>query len=121
MKNIWIMTWFTLREALARKVFIFFLTISAVVLVIMAVVFGLSDKASFTMNVSGGNMQFTNPINMIEMMIVSPLSGLCLLWQFLQAQALSQLCLKREILICFYRSRFHAINYYGENISAGYW
>ncbi|MCL5030268.1 MAG: ABC transporter permease [Bacteroidetes bacterium] len=79
MKNIWIMTWFTLREALARKVFIFFLTISAVVLVIMAVVLGLSDKASFTMNVSGGNMQFTNPINMIEMMIVSPLSGLCLL------------------------------------------
>ncbi len=79
MKNIWIMTWFTLREALARKVFLFFIAISAVVIVIMAFVFGLSDKASFSMHMSGGGIQFTNPINMIEMMIVSPLSGLCLL------------------------------------------
>ena len=79
MKNIWIMTWFTLREALARKVFIFFLTISAVVIIMAALILGLSDKASFTMNVSGGNMQFVNPITFIEMMIISPLSGLCLL------------------------------------------
>ncbi len=79
MKNIWIMTWYTLREAMARKVFMFFLTISAVVIIIAALVLGLSDKASLSVNVSGANMQFANPINFIEMMIISPLSGLCLL------------------------------------------
>ncbi len=80
MKNIWIMTWFTLREAMARKVFLFFASISAVILIIMAFVFGLMDKASFSFNVSGGaHLPYNNPITMIEMMIVSPLSSLCLL------------------------------------------
>ncbi len=80
MKNIWIMTLFTIREAMARKVFLFFALISAVILIIMAFIFGLTDKASFTVNMTGGgNMPFNNPITMIEMMIVSPLSSLCLL------------------------------------------
>ena len=78
MKNIWIITWFTLKEAMARKVFIFFFIISLLAILITGLVFALSSNV----NISAGgmkNMPFENPVTMIEMMIVSPLSSLCLL------------------------------------------
>lgn len=78
MKNIWIMTWFTLKEAMARKVFIAFLIISVLVIIITALIFGLSDKVSLTAG-QFNNMQVDNPVAMIELMIVAPLSSLCLL------------------------------------------
>jgi ABC-type transport system involved in multi-copper enzyme maturation permease subunit len=71
------MTWYTLREAMARKVFIFFLVISALVLIITALIFGLSSNVS--LGAGGGPSPFGNPITMVEMMIVSPLASLCLL------------------------------------------
>ncbi len=78
MKNIWILTWFTLKEAMARKVFIFFFIISLLAILITGLVFALSSNINV---IAGGfkNMPFNNPVTMIEMMIVSPLSSLCLL------------------------------------------
>ena len=46
MKNIWVITVYTLREAMARKVFIFFTAISILVLLLMALIFGMSDSVS---------------------------------------------------------------------------
>lgn len=81
MNNIWIMTWFTLREALARKVFIFFLIISALVLVFMAVIFGsnstidiMTGMKHVKMNIPVGNI-----VSQLELLIISPLTGLCIL------------------------------------------
>ena len=45
MRNILIMTLFTLREALARKVFLFFLAISALVIIGMVIIFSIVDVA----------------------------------------------------------------------------
>jgi ABC-2 type transport system permease protein len=77
MKNLWILTWYTLREAMARKVFIFFLIISALVLIVTGLIFGLSSNVSI--GAGGANSPFGNPITMIEMLIISPLASLCLL------------------------------------------
>jgi ABC-type transport system involved in multi-copper enzyme maturation permease subunit len=76
MKNLWILTWYTLREAMARKVFISFFIISILVLLVMGLIFGLSNNIS--LGVSGAT-HFENPIINVEMMIVSPLASLCLL------------------------------------------
>lgn len=43
MKNIWLMTKYTLREALAKKVFIFFIGFSVISLIILALVTGFAD------------------------------------------------------------------------------
>ena len=81
MKNTLIMTWYTLREALARKVFISFLIISSIALLIMILVFSLTDTASIISGFNKSNQNF--PIHQIisglELLIVTPLSGLCLL------------------------------------------
>ncbi|MGD1006503.1 MAG: ABC transporter permease subunit [Ignavibacteriaceae bacterium] len=76
MKNLWILTWYTLREAMARKVFIFFLIISVLVLIVTGLIFSLSSNISLG---AAGATPFGNPITMVEMMIVSPLASLCLL------------------------------------------
>lgn len=78
MRNILIMTWYTLKEAMARKVFIFFFAISLLAVIITAIIAALSTNLSIT---AGGmkNFPIDNPVTMIEMVIVSPLSSLCLL------------------------------------------
>ncbi|MGA7721067.1 MAG: ABC transporter permease subunit [Ignavibacteriaceae bacterium] len=75
MKNLWIMTWYTLREAMARKVFIFFLIISVLVLIVTSLIFGLSNSVSL----GAGPSPYGNPIITVEMLVISPLAGLCLL------------------------------------------
>jgi ABC-type transport system involved in multi-copper enzyme maturation permease subunit len=75
MKNIWIMTWYTIREAMARKVFMFFLIISVLVLIVTGLIFGLSNSVTL----GSGTNPFGNPITMVEMVIISPLASLCLL------------------------------------------
>ncbi len=78
MKNIWIMTWFTLKEAMARKVFIFFFILALLAVLITGLIFMLSS--SVNVNAVGmHNMPYDNPVTMIEMMIISPLTSLCLL------------------------------------------
>jgi len=81
MKNIWIMTLYTLREALARKVFLFFLGISALVIIGMAIIFSIIDTTALIegINPSGNKVVLTEIITVLELMIISPLAGLCLL------------------------------------------
>lgn len=80
MNNIMIMTWYTLREAFARKVFISFAIISAVVLIITAVILSTLDTEIIidTLSNEHGNL-LPEVIAALELMVVSPLSSLALL------------------------------------------
>ncbi len=81
MRNILIMMWYTVREALARKVFIFFLSISALVLLGMVLIFSSQSTTVIiqAFNKSGNNLGFSQLIQGLEVVIIAPLSGLCLL------------------------------------------
>lgn len=81
MKNILILTWFTLREALARKVFMFFIGISLLVIVGMTVVFSFIDTNLIVtgMAKSDSGQMLSSAVATLEYMIISPLSGLCIL------------------------------------------
>lgn len=81
MKNIFVVTWFTLREAFARKVFIFFLGISALVILAMAIIFSLINTEVILTGMSGGKDQLfiKDIVTALEIMIVTPLATLCLL------------------------------------------
>jgi ABC-type transport system involved in multi-copper enzyme maturation permease subunit len=74
MRNIGIMTMSTIREAMSKKVFLFFIGISLIVLLIQTLIFSLSKT---NLMVQGAGI--TESIAMLEIMIISPLSGLCLL------------------------------------------
>ncbi|HDZ58963.1 MAG TPA: ABC transporter permease [Ignavibacteriales bacterium] len=81
MKNVWVIILFTLREAVARKVFIFFMGITLLVLLIMALVFGLTDTQSIMalMNPTGEETILVDIIRNLEFLIVNPLANLGLL------------------------------------------
>jgi ABC-type transport system involved in multi-copper enzyme maturation permease subunit len=79
MNNIWITTWYTVREALARKVFIFFLALSALAIIVSAVVVNvLSDSA--LQGVQPENSLLMAEISTsIQLVIITPLASLCIL------------------------------------------
>ena len=81
MRNIRIMAISTLREALSKKVFIFFMGISAVVLIIQLVIFSFINASDLTRaaNPMGLKIDMQQVISSLEMMIVSPLAVLGLL------------------------------------------
>ncbi|HKB85633.1 MAG TPA: hypothetical protein VKD08_05665, partial [Ignavibacteriaceae bacterium] len=82
MKNIYLMTLFTLKEALARKVFLFFIGISALAIVITALIFSLVDTQSIITGIetkTGNDFLIRNIVSTLEIMIISPLAGLGLL------------------------------------------
>src|SRR3990172_1414416 len=81
MKNIIIISWYTLREAFARKVFIFFAAISVIFLIGLAVVFSLvnTDSILSSMNPAGDKLVLEQVISQIQLVITAPLSNLCLL------------------------------------------
>jgi ABC-type transport system involved in multi-copper enzyme maturation permease subunit len=81
MKNTWIMTLSTLREALSKKVFLFFMGISAVVLVIQLIIFSLisSDQLIKVVNPVGLPIPMLKIVSAFELMIVSPIAALGLL------------------------------------------
>ncbi|MDR3609269.1 MAG: ABC transporter permease subunit [Ignavibacteriaceae bacterium] len=81
MRNIWVLTLSTLREAMSKKVFIFFMGISAVVLIIQLIVFSFinSDQLVKAVNPMGFPITMQQVISYYEMMVVSPLSVLGLL------------------------------------------
>jgi len=81
MHNIWITTLYTIREALARKVFIFFLGLSALAIILTAVVVNVLNDAAL---VSGVNPEYNSMIleeiaASIQLIIITPLANLCLL------------------------------------------
>ena len=79
MKNILVMTWFTLREAFARKVFLFFLGFSILVIAALAIITGFADISLTDIHMRGNRMIGDDIITTFEMMIVNPLANLCLL------------------------------------------
>ena len=81
MKNIFIISWYTLREAFARKVFIFFAAISLIFIIGLAIVFSLvnTDSIISGMNPSDNKMVLEEIITKIQLAITAPLSNLCLL------------------------------------------
>lgn len=81
MNNIWIMTWYTLREAMARKVFISFFIISALVLIFMLVIFGSNSTIDIVSGMKNAklNMPMDQIVSQLELLIISPLTGLCIL------------------------------------------
>lgn len=81
MKNIWLMTWFTLREALARKVFIFFMGISVLTILLAAAIFSVIEANSVVegMVKSGDKMVMKEVVMSLELLILSPMTWLCLM------------------------------------------
>ncbi|QQS37594.1 MAG: ABC transporter permease subunit [Ignavibacteriales bacterium] len=81
MKNTWLITWFTLREAMARKVFIFFAIISLLVILGSILIFSVIDTESLIggFAVEGQELQLAQIVTALELIIISPLAGLCLL------------------------------------------
>jgi ABC-2 type transport system permease protein len=81
MKNVLLMIQFTLREALAQKVFIFFLIISLLVIIGTAILFAVADTDSLVANFNPSNDQMLlgEIVNSIALLIISPLASLCLL------------------------------------------
>jgi ABC-type transport system involved in multi-copper enzyme maturation permease subunit len=81
MKNILIITWFTLREAMARKVIIFFAGLSIVTLLITFAIIAVTDLNTLlqVQNQTNDPQIFKEIVSSIQLMIVNPLSGLCLL------------------------------------------
>ena len=97
MKNIWIMTLYTLREALARKVFLFFLGISVLVIIGMAIIFSIVNTAALIegINPTGNELVLTEIITVLELMIINPLSGLCLLLAIFSSSSFVPLMLEK--------------------------
>ncbi len=81
MKNILILSWFTLKEALERKVFIFFMIISAIVILGLVIIASLISTDSLVQGVSVTTQKnfVMNVATTLQFIIISPLSSLCLL------------------------------------------
>jgi ABC-type transport system involved in multi-copper enzyme maturation permease subunit len=81
MHNIWITTWYTVREALARKVFIFFLGLSALAIIITAIVVNILNDAALVsgINPEQNSMIFEEIAASIQLIVITPLANLCLL------------------------------------------
>lgn len=82
MKNIYLMTLFTLKEAMAKKVFLFFVGISILAMIITALIFSVVDSQSIIsgmQNKAGNDLLVSSIVSSLEFMIISPLAGLGLL------------------------------------------
>ena len=81
MRNIRIMAVSTLREAMSKKVFLFFMGISAVVLIIQLIIFSLisADQLIKAVDPMGLKIPMHQIVSSFEMMVVSPLAVLGLL------------------------------------------
>lgn len=81
MKNIWIVSLGTIREAFARKVFIFFLIVTVMVLLIMIGTYSVLNVdmliGSINKTVNSGSVK--EIISSLEFLVISPLAGLCIL------------------------------------------
>jgi ABC-2 type transport system permease protein len=96
-KNIFIISWYTLREAFARKVFIFFAAISLIFLIGLAVVFSLvnTDSILSNMNPSGDKFVLAEVITQVQLAITAPLSNLCILLAIFASSSFIPLMLEK--------------------------
>ena len=81
MKNIMTVTWYTLKEAMARKVFIFYSIISILVIVFTAIILGVTNLDSIVNGFAGKNAapMLTEIVSKLEVAIITPLASLGLL------------------------------------------
>ena len=81
MKNIMTVTWYTLKEAMARKVFIFYSIISILVIVFTAVILGVTNLDSIVNGFAGKNAapMMAEIVSKLEIAIIAPLASLGLL------------------------------------------
>jgi ABC-2 type transport system permease protein len=81
MRNIYLMTLFTLKEALARKVFLFFIGISVLAIIVTGLILSIVDTQSIISGFesSGKDFLIQNVVSALELMIIAPLTGLGLL------------------------------------------
>ncbi len=77
MKNIITVTWYSLREALARKVFIFFFVISILTIIFVGLILYLTGIEKIF--APGMQSDVFTAVNSLEMMFVSPITLICLL------------------------------------------
>jgi ABC-2 type transport system permease protein len=81
MNNILITTLYTLREALARKVFLFFLGLSALVILLTAVIVNVIGDAAIinSFNSEEKAVVIKEIATSLQLMIITPLTSLCIL------------------------------------------
>jgi ABC-type transport system involved in multi-copper enzyme maturation permease subunit len=81
MKNIFTISIYTLREAFARKVFIFFAVISIIFLIGLILIFSFikTDSILSSINPTESGLIMGEVVSKIQLLITSPLSNLCLL------------------------------------------
>ncbi|HKI79803.1 MAG TPA: ABC transporter permease subunit [Ignavibacteriaceae bacterium] len=81
MKNILVVSWYTIREAMARKVFIFFSGISGLVVIFTAVILGVTNVDSIVQGFAGKNAapMMAEIVSKLEIAITTPLASLGLL------------------------------------------
>jgi ABC-type transport system involved in multi-copper enzyme maturation permease subunit len=81
MRNIWITAWYTIREALARKVFLFFLGLSALAIIITAVVVSILTDSSLIGGITAqdNTLLMEEIASSIQLIIITPLASLCIL------------------------------------------
>ncbi|OIP61919.1 MAG: hypothetical protein AUK34_04150 [Ignavibacteria bacterium CG2_30_36_16] len=81
MRNIWILMLYTLREAFARKVFLFFMIISGLILLTEIVIFSMVDteKIIASLNSTGDPLMRGQIIEKIELAVYSFITSLLLL------------------------------------------
>ncbi len=82
MNNIRIMTWFTLREAFARKVFIFFLALSVLSIAVTLIIFSSGATVDFFAGAKNAKLDMSMPdlVNHLELIFITPITGLCILF-----------------------------------------
>ncbi len=81
MKNILILSLFTLREALSKKVFLFFIGISLLFLLVLAIIFSLikTDSLLAFVNPAEEMVILQELLLHLRLIILSPIANLCLL------------------------------------------
>jgi ABC-type transport system involved in multi-copper enzyme maturation permease subunit len=103
MKNIIIMTLFTLREAMARKVFIFFLIFTAVVVIGTAVIFAVVDTEALigSTNYPDDEIFLGEIVTSLQLAIIIPVSTLCLLFAIFSSSSFIPVMLEKGTIDIF--------------------
>jgi len=103
-RNIYLITRFTIKEAMARKVFLFFAAISVLAILLTALLLSFFDTESIISvvgNQPGNNMILKNIVTTLEMMITAPLSGLCLLLAIFASSSFIPILLEKGTIDLF--------------------
>jgi ABC-2 type transport system permease protein len=81
MNNIMIITLYTLREALARKVFLFFIGLSVLVILLSAIIVNIIGDAAIMSGIDAAEeaVIIKEISTSIQLMIITPLTSLCIL------------------------------------------